>query len=200
MSITTYSELKSAIASWLARSDLTDNITDFITLFECHAVRELHLRPTETTASLTPSSGSAALPSDFLDVITLTWTGSPKRELIYVHPTQLITDYPTEPSGQPAEYTIQAGSILIRPIDTTALTLLYRAKTSAISSSLQWLFNNHVDAYINGAMVEALLFLKDPEGAAVWEARRDKILNSIMGSDFRTRQPGIAIRVGGPTP
>ena len=61
MSINTYDDLKTALASWLARDDLTEFIPDFITLFEASACRELRVRPAETTAtSVTASSVRSA--------------------------------------------------------------------------------------------------------------------------------------------
>jgi len=40
MAISTYSELKTAVANWLDRSDLTDVIPDFITLAETRHKRD----------------------------------------------------------------------------------------------------------------------------------------------------------------
>jgi hypothetical protein len=42
MSITTYAELKTAVANWLARADLTDRIPEFILMAEDRIARELH--------------------------------------------------------------------------------------------------------------------------------------------------------------
>src|SRR5262249_3888981 len=66
MAITTYAELKSAIGAWLGHELFADRYADFITLFEATACRRLKVRPMETVATLTPSSGAAALPSDYL--------------------------------------------------------------------------------------------------------------------------------------
>jgi hypothetical protein len=52
MAITTFAELKTAIASWLDRSDLTSTIPDFITLFESVANRRLRVRQMEKTITL----------------------------------------------------------------------------------------------------------------------------------------------------
>src|SRR5262245_15894630 len=75
MAITTYAQLQTAIASWLARSDLTATIADFITLFEAAANRRLRVRQMETSTNLTPSSGAATLPTDYLAWRRLTWAG-----------------------------------------------------------------------------------------------------------------------------
>lgn len=199
MSISTYTELKAAIASWLAREDLTSFIPDFITLFEASACRELRVRPAEATATLTPSSGAAALPADFLAMRRLTWTGSPNRDLEYVHPAWFAQNYPIAAAGTPAVYTIEGGTLKVRPVSGTPLELLYRAKTPTVSSALNWLFTNHPDVYLFGSLAEAAMFNKDPENAALWEGRRDKVYQSIKGVDFHYREIG-APRIAGYTP
>lgn len=190
MSISTFAELKTAIASWLARDDLTTYIPDFITLFEAMASREMRVRPAETTATLTPTSGSVALPSDFLGVRRLTWNGSVGRNLEYVNPQWMATAYPTSATGDPNVYTIEGGTLKVRPVSDTTLDLLYRAKTAAVSGALNWLFTNHPDAYLFGSLAEAYMFNKDPDNAAIWEGRRDKVFQSIKGMDFHYREMG----------
>lgn len=75
MSFSSYSALQSVIADQLARSDLTTQIPDFITLFEAEAARKLRIRPMETTTSLTTTSGVVSLPSDYLGWRKVTWAG-----------------------------------------------------------------------------------------------------------------------------
>jgi hypothetical protein len=199
MSISTYNELKTAIANWLARDDLTAFIPDFITLFEASACRELRVRPAEITATLTPSSGSVALPADFLGVRRLTFTGQPSRDLEFVHPSWFAQSYPTAAAGTPSVYTIEGGTLKVRPVSDTPLELLYRAKTAAVSGALNWLFANHPDAYLFGALAEASMFNKDAENAALWEGRRDKVYQSIKTMDFHYREMA-APRIMGHTP
>ena len=83
MTIQTYSDLQTAVANWLARSDLAANIPDFIAIFEAVANRRLRVRQQESAATLTPSSGVASLPADYLAWRRVTWTGSTNRELVY---------------------------------------------------------------------------------------------------------------------
>jgi hypothetical protein len=44
MAFSTYADLQSQMANWLARDDLTNYIPDFIRLFECAAMRKLKVR------------------------------------------------------------------------------------------------------------------------------------------------------------
>lgn len=64
MTISTYAELQTSVASWLHRADLTSQIPDFITLAESKLNRKLRLRAQETTATGTVSATVAF--TDFL--------------------------------------------------------------------------------------------------------------------------------------
>src|SRR5438309_677990 len=107
MSITTYSELQTALASWLGHGLFTATIPDFITLFEAAANRRLRVRQQEATAMLTPSSGVAMLPADYLAWRRVTWTGAARVELDYVEPSWLQAAYPASPARTPTVFTIE---------------------------------------------------------------------------------------------
>lgn len=199
MSFSTYADLKSQIANYLARDDLTSNIPDFITLFEAVAARRLRVRPMETSTNLTPSSGSVALPSDYLSWRRVTWTGSSRVDLEYVHPSILQTYYPTSPSDTPAMFTIEGSTLKVRPVDATALEFDYLAKTGALSSALQWLYTNHFDLYLAGSLAEAYRFCKNYDQASVWEQKRDQTFSEIALANFR-EQGHLVIRPMAYTP
>jgi len=156
MSITTYTELQTAVTSWLARSDLTASIPDFITLFEAAANRRLRVRQMEASINLTPSSGAAALPADYLAWRRVTWTGSTRVELAYVAPSYLQAAYPSSPSDTPRIFTIEGATLKVRPVSDTALELLYYQKIPALSDGnpANWLLDAHPDLYLFGALAE----------------------------------------------
>ena len=66
MAISTYAELQTAIANFLARSDLTSQIPDFITLAEARMSRELETRSQEKRAQASTSASDEfiSLPTD----------------------------------------------------------------------------------------------------------------------------------------
>ncbi len=198
MAITTYAELQSAIANWLARDDLTAYIPDFITLFEAAAARRLKVRLQETTTTLTPSSGVATLPTDYLGYRRVTWTGSPIHGLEYVAPP-LYASYLETGAATPVVFTIEGSNLRVAPSDDTALTFDYFQKTAAVSGTLNWLFTNHPDAYLFGSLCEANAFTKDVDAAGLWKSRRDEVFDEISKLDFNERQ-GMSVRVLGLTP
>ena len=65
---TNYATLKTTIANYLARTDLTDQIPEFIRLAEDRLRRDLRIRPMlkVATASTTAGDATVSLPSDFL--------------------------------------------------------------------------------------------------------------------------------------
>lgn len=201
MALSTYADLQTRIADWLARDDLTAYIPDFITLFECSAARRLKVRLQETTTTLTPSGGVATIPSDYLGYRRVTWTGSPITELSYVTPTLYATYLNSTSGSPPLVFTIEGSNLRIAPSSDTALTFDYFQKNAAVSGSLNWLWTNHPDAYLFGSLCEANAFNKGQafDAASIWKTRRDEVFDEIARLDFNERQ-NMQIRVSGNTP
>lgn len=201
MAITTYGELQTAIGNWLDHSLFTARIPEFIALFEAAANRRLRVREQETATSLTPSAGAAALPADYLAWRRVTWTGSSRVELQYVHPSYLQAAYPGSPADMPRIFTIEGSTLKLRPVDDTTLELDYFAKVPTLSDSVStnWLLSAHPDLYLFGALVEAEMFGANDERAPLWKARRDEIFDEIEKLSNKTRGAG-AVRVMGATP
>lgn len=179
------------------RTDL--DFTVPITLFEAWAARKLKVRPSQATTTLTPSSGSADLPSDYLGYIRATVTSTNRVEMLYVSPSYLQALYPSQIADTPRYFTIEGSSFVTRSSDATGIEFLYNAKNTAVSSALNWLYTNHPDAYLFGSLAETAGFTDDPDKLALWSAKRDGVFNDISLSNFREQGP-MHIRVGGATP
>jgi hypothetical protein len=201
MAITTYAELQAAIGNWLDHSLFTARIPEFVALFEAAANRRLRVREQETATSLTPSAGAAALPADYLAWRRVTFAGSPRVELQYVHPSYLQAAWPSSPADIPRIFTIEGSTLKVRPVNDTALELDYFAKVPALTDAApaNWLLAAHPDLYLFGALVEAEMFGANDERAPIWKARRDEIFDEIEKLSNKTRGAG-AIRVMGATP
>lgn len=201
MSLSTYSELKTAIENWLDHTLFTARVPEFIGLFEAAANRRLRVREQEASATLTPSSGSVALPADYLAWRRLTWTGSRRVELQYVHPSYLQAAYPSSPVDLPRVFTIEGSTLKVRPVDDAALEFDYFQKIPALSDSAptNWLLTAHSDLYLFGSLVEAEVFGVNDERVPLWKTRRDEIFDEIERLSNKTRGAG-AMRVMGATP
>ena len=201
MAITTYAELQAAVGNWLDHSLFAARVPEFIALFEAAANRRLRVREQEATATLTPSAGAVALPADYLAWRRMTWTGTPRVELQYVHPSYLQAAYPSSPTDVPRIFTIEGTTLKIRPLDGTPLELDYFQKIPALSDAApsNWLLAAHPDVYLFGSLVEAEMFGVNDERAPAWKARRDEIFDEIERLTNKTRGAG-AVRVMGVTP
>jgi len=186
-------------APWLANE--TTTVPDFITLFEACANRRLRVRQMELSTTLTPSSGSATLPTDYLAWRRVTWTGSPRVELEYVAPSYLQAAFPDTPSATPSVFTIESSTLKVRPVSNTGLEFLYYQKIPSLSTGAptNWLLTEHPDLYLFGSLVEGQMFNVNTELAALWKGRRDELFDEIALLSNKTRGVG-GIRVMGPTP
>src|SRR5882757_4287238 len=192
MSIATYAELRTAVENWLDHTLFSARVPEFIALFEAAANRRLRVRQQEASSALMPSSGTVALPADYLAWRRLTWAGSPRVELQYVHPSYLQAAYPSSPADVPRIFTIEGSTLKVRPLDSTALEFDYFQKVPALASApggANWLLTEHPDLYLFGSMVEAEMFGVNDERAPLWKGRRDEIFDEIAKLDNKTRGP-----------
>lgn len=187
MSITNYTNLQTAIASWHHR-DVTQ-IPDFIALAETRINTLLESRLGETDATLTATIASRyiAIPVGFSAVLGL-WltTYDPRREIRYRLPEELpVTD---DSSGQPYYYTIDGSNIAFeRPADIAyTYTLRYQAAYDIASTSTNDILTNYPDVYLFGSLVEACLFARDDP--TIFEQRFQSAITNAQKSESENKR------------
>ena len=91
MSLATYSDLKTSIGNFLARSDLNDQIPDFISLCEARMSREIDTRSQEASTTFSTVSGteSYSLPTDLREIRVVEINKSPVKVLAFLTPDNL---------------------------------------------------------------------------------------------------------------
>lgn len=201
MSITTYSELQTAIGNWLDRTDLSSRIPEFIALFEAQINRRLRVRKQQTTTTLTVTAGSATLPTDYLEWKRITWTGSPNRQLEYVTPEFLAGINQSSVTGPPSFFTIEGETLKVGPLDNTSLSMMYEQRLPALtdSATTNWMLTAHPDGYLFGSLTMSATFTEDAQAGQAWNALTQNILGEIWGLDFVTRGT-MTQRASGATP
>ena len=202
MSLATYNDLIAALASWLDHSLYAARYPDFIALFEAAANRKLKVRQMEKLVILVPdNTGAVAVPADFSGFRRLTWTGSPRTDISYTHPSYFQAAYPSAPADVPRIFTIEGFTLKIMPISQTSLEFEYFAGLTALSAANQtnWMMTQHPDAYLFGSLAEAETFGVNDERMGMWKARRDEVLQEIETQDMGRSAPAY-IRVFGVTP
>lgn len=197
MAISTFAELKTAVANWLERSGdaaITASVADFIALAESRLNRMLKLRAMEATTTLTGthSSRSLSLPTDYVEpkALFLTTFGAQDE----LRPFLAGTEAFGTTNGVPGAWTIDGANISLDvPCDQAhTFSFQYRQKFALSDAApTNWLLTNHPDAYLFASLIEANVFLGDTETAVGWELRLTPSVEEINAKEGRSKSRAI---------
>jgi hypothetical protein len=194
MTIATYSDLKSSVASWLHRSDLTTQIPDFIALCEASLNRKLRLRTMETTSTLTLtiSNRTVSLPSGFLEPLSLeiveSGDGNESLTNYLRQPQQLRID--ASSSARPLYWAIRGANIEFENIADKTYSLSFgmvEAFALSDASPTNWLLTNQPDLYLYGTLLQAAPYLRDDARIQIWGQFYEKALIEVRNQAARTK-------------
>jgi hypothetical protein len=204
MALTTYAELKAAIADFANRTDLTAPIVDFITLAEARLYDEMILKnmESEETLTLVTSQNYVALPSGFISPIAL-WlvVSSVRVPLSPALPQELPYD---TTNNQPQYWAIDGANIRFDcPAADNYTAYLRCVKKSNLSGSVatNYLLERRPDIYLAASMAELARYTRDVDLFNTWESKLVKEIASFKNAENRARgmvpmrndvrQPGI---------
>ena len=195
MALTTYALLKTTIANYLNRTDLTSYLGDFITLTESRMNREWRVREmvnTDTTTTTVAGTQSYSLPSGFLEASAVIYQSNPYRTLRFMANGDFYRQYNvTQTSGLPTFFTIVGENILLGVAPDSAQTLqidFYKTITAlSESNTTNTILTNYPELYLYGALAESSPFLMQDERLDTWarlykEALKNANLSSEKGS------------------
>ena len=201
MSFTSYADLQTAIAGYLARSDLTTQIPDFIRLAETRLRRDLRIRQmlkSVTTATVAADS-TVELPSDFLEVRDFVIVGNPVQPLNYYSPSAFNRNARTWESGKPLDYTVLANDFQLAPVPDAVYTvkLFYFAAPAFLSdtNTSNVFLANTPDALLYGALLEAEPYLMNDARINTWGTMFDRAISSITRSDEQGQYSGVPLAI-----
>jgi hypothetical protein len=190
VSISTYTELQTAVANWLARDDLTARIPEFITLAEAKFNRVLlhprmETRDTLTVNTLLASPEFLDLPTDFQTMRMVRLpdeTGKPRLQFL----TQTQMDdyrYSTDNvTGTPVYFTIVGDELELAPTpnEDMDIEILYRGNIPALASnSTNWLLTLAPDLYLYGTLLEASPYIQNDERLSVWGSAVATVIDQL---------------------
>lgn len=196
--MSTYAVLKSDIASWLLRDDLTAAIPSFIRLAEASIRREVRVRAMIRTNTLTLTAQSTALPEDFLEMVRVVRDDSSQWEMSYMPPAALYASEAYHDSGTASLYTIEGDNLVTAPDGTGSDLLLsyYRAFTALSNDTdTNWLLTNAYDIYLYGALTHAAPYIKDDERVALWNAGYNNAVTMVNRADRRSAFAGAPLAI-----
>lgn len=195
MALANYTDLQTAIVGHLRRSDLTAQIPDFIAMGESRLNRLLRLLQQETVQSLTASTVSrfVALPSNFLEAISLTITVNGLSQTVYPVSAEQMDRLRSTTAGVPQYYRISDQIEFDRPADQAYALQLRMLKRWALAvDTTNWLMTNCPDCYVYAALLAASPYIKDDARMEMWKQMLSAAIEEANELDSRTRADTIA--------
>ena len=201
MSISTYAELKAAVADFLNRDDLDSAVASFIALAEADMGRSIRHWRMETRSTAEIDTQYSALPADFLQAIRFYITSNNTHPLELISQNELLDRKMANlnTSGMPKFYAITAGEIEVYPVPdgTYDAELYYYKSIPALSDSntTNWLLTYYPDAYLYGALIHSAPYLKDDARIQVWVGLYQNAIASINAESDKTKFGGSGLRI-----
>lgn len=193
MPITTLATLRTAVLDWADAADITSaNATEFIK-FATHTfnygaagIAPLRTRDMVISDDLTPTSGVATLPSDFLQFRSVTLATATPRLLSYISPDDAISLYGNNAAGLSNSFSIVGNSLTLYPSNSTDVTLVYYQKIPELvaDGDANWVLTKHPNLYLHAALYHVGLYRRDQELAATNAAMAQSIMDGIGGTDM----------------
>lgn len=184
-----YLDLRTAVLEMAGRTDITDVFDRFTLLAESRLNRELRCRDQITQTTVTVSGGSAALPSDF-------------REMIGVYDAngcEFVQQPPqaVKPTGN-SFYSIENGNIVGKDSE---YTVQYYAAIPTLTTSLtttNWLLAKYPEVYLYAITAEAAKYPPiQTELVPAFENYRDDAITDAQADDHRQRYSRARVRLQG---
>ena len=201
MPITTYTDLKTSIASWLNRDDLTSVIPDFISLAEAGINRDLRHYKMIERADATLDSRYVQMPADWMETVRFSITSGDTYRLELVSRDDMLEyrQKTANASGRPRFYANIGDTIEVFPTPDADYTmqLQYYAKTPALSDSnaSNWLLLDAPDVYLYGTLIQSAPYLQDDARTQTWAALYAAALQSLQKASDDTRFAGSGLRM-----
>lgn len=195
MAIGTYDELKTAIANWVDRSDLTAKLGDFIALTESDMRPVLFASQMEQRAYATASTTSPylALPTKFVSVRRVQLVSGSIDYQIQEVPASDMSKMDDGGAGMPRFYSIVGEQFQFSPQPDAEyrIEITYFKDVPALSDSntTNWVLDDFPNVYLFGALKHCALYIYDSRKAAEWSALYEKALNDLK-KQSRKRQYG----------
>ena len=203
MALTTYTELKTSLANWLNRSDLTTEIgDDFIKLTEADLNSKLRVRSMIAQVNITVDAETESLPTDFLQIRNFyILSGQTKTPLVYTTPASMDTTSGTSTTGLPTTFTILGDTLRFSPKPDATYTAVmnYFKKFPALSSTnaTNYILASHPAIYLYGSLFHAANFLGgiNPQQVSTWQQMYATAMERLELNDREDEYNGSPLQV-----
>jgi hypothetical protein len=195
MAITTYAELKTALANWSERSDLTSLMPDFITYAHQEIGRGLRSTTNTLTANVTINAETVAVPTYFKAIRRLYLDLTPRRRLMVISPEgrqDMASDYQAQ--TYPTHVSVEGASFGFAPVPTGTVTgkLLYYTGYAPMSadSDTNAVLTAYPFLYLHGALSALYSYIMDDAQEAKFEGKFRGLMADINARESMDAMSG----------
>ena len=181
----TYSELKTNIANFLNRSDLTNQIDFFIDATEAELNRRLRVKEMIKRATATADGQYLSLPTDWLEAINVQIDGNNFQPLFQqsIESLDVYRKSIDNANNQPIYYALVDNTIELAPTPDSSyvLQLTYYGTIDALSdtNTSNFVSTSYPDAYLYGALKHASIYLMEDDRVALFTSQFEKALEEM---------------------
>jgi len=172
------------VADYLARSDLTGFIENFVQNAENKLYRSLNLRNEETALNVSITSGVAAVPSDFKALKFAYYDGTPTDLLEWVTIEELYNDYADRSSttSNPCLISREGSNFVFGPVasDGTLRGIYYAKQDPLRTTDPSWYATNAPEVLLYGSLLEAEPFIGNDPRIPVWRDLFSEAVESLL--------------------
>lgn len=200
MALATYTELKTAIADFLNRDDLTSIIPTFIQLAEAQINRDLRHWNMELRSTAAQSTQYGAVPSDWLETIRISVNGSSGGRLQLVSKADIegMRNLNNDAGGTPKYYAHFGGQFEFYPTPSEEVTidLLYYGKVPDLAANeTSWLLTDAPDVYLYGSLLHTAPYLQDDARLNVWAQMYSAAVQRLNDTSDKGKWSGTGLKM-----
>jgi hypothetical protein len=196
MAISTYAELKTAVAAWLDRTDLTSVLADLVALAESDIRTDLRCRAMEQYTTGTLTGATLAHPTRYLEARSLTVDGKP-----FGYVTPEIYQAASDANSQRRIFTSIGETLyVLNGTSGDAYSLIYFQAFEAFDADADtnWLLTNHPNVYLFAACKQGGLYEGDDGKVAKFSELYQDALGRLASRERQSASSGgrMAIQSG----
>ena len=182
----TYAELKTEIANYLNRTDLTNQLDGFIDKAESEINRKLKHKDQIKRSQAVLDNQYTQLPGDFIGIINVDLPNNNPPIALFQQSLESLDLFRTttgDAKGQPKYFAVDGDTLEVAPTpdSSTTIQLTYYAEVPPLSSSNteNFLSRTSPDLYTYGALKHASIYLMEDERVALFSTLFEKALEEV---------------------
>lgn len=197
MALSTYAELKSAVASVAVRTDQTAMIPMYVAQAEAmmaagdpaREIEPLRVNAMISTAALSlTTAGTVNLPADYLGPVSLLLDVQDRElDAVTLRTLNTLRTDRDSTAAEPRAYALTGTQFKFSPIpdQTYAATLTYFAKIAALTTdgSTNWVLTNYPSVYLYGALMFMAPVIQEDERVALWQSLYVQALSQLVAAE-----------------